>query len=318
MPSISVIIPAYRPCDFDDLRRSMEANSEVDAEWIVVDDGSGADFDAVFADLPDNVRVLRQAENRRQGAARNIGLSAARGDLIKFLDADDQLDEGHLAALQNAAARDDTAIPYARTKHVFASGKSALNDSDWDLPADPEAQFIRQLVRPFLHHCGAMFPRELLVRLGGFDTSLVTDEDGDLLLRILRVGHHFVPVDGVFYHYIHHASYSRVSADDHIRKLESRIRICDKIEAEFGAGIKPEIARGLAQRMDKIAVAYWRAFPDEAHRLLARARALSPGYTPDMRAPLRLLRQIGGPDLVFTASALYRRLRGRPPGGAQG
>jgi len=318
MPAISVIIPAYRSRDFDGLRRSMAANTEVDAEWIVVDDGSGADFDAVFADLPDNVRVLREAENRRQGAARNIGLAAARGDWIKFLDADDRLDEGHLAALLEAVPRDGRAIPYARTKHVFATGKSTINDSDRDLPADPEAQFLRQLVRPFLHHCGALFPRDLLVGLSGFDESLVTDEDGDLLLRILRADHHFVPVDGVFYHYIHHPADSRVSADDDIRKLESRIRTCDKIEAEFGAGIKPEIARALAQRMDKIAMAYWSAFPDEARRLLARARALSPGYAPDMRAPLRLLRQIGGPDLVFSATALYRRLRGRPAGGAQG
>lgn len=318
MPTISVIIPAYRPRHFEGLHRTMAANTGVDAEWIVVDDGSGVDFDAVFADLPDNVRILREAENRHQGAARNIGLLAARGDWIKFLDADDRLDEGHLAALQNSAPRDGMAIPYARTKHVFVTGKSTRNDSDRDLPADHEAQFLRQLVRPFLHHCGALFPRDLLVGLGGFDESLVTDEDGDLLLRILRAGHHFVPVNGVFYHYIHHAAGSRVSADNDIRKLESRIRVCDKIEADFGAGIKPEIARALAQRIDKIAMAYWRTFPNEARRLLARARALSPGYSPDMRAPLRLLRQIGGPDLVFIATAFYRRLRGRPAGGAKG
>lgn len=319
VPDVSIIVPAFQPPDFAALTCSVANNADVAAEWIVVDDGSGSGYDDIFATLPDGVHLIREVENGRQAAARNTGLAQAQGRWVKFLDADDQLDVGHLAALYRAAETlPANAIPFAPTKHIFANGTASVNDSWRDLPEDPEAQLIRQLVRPFLHHCGALFPRELLVGLGGFDESLVTDEDGDLLLRILRAGSHFEPVEGIFYHYIHHAAGSRVSADDDIRKLKSRIRTCNKIEAEFGAGIEPEIARALAQRMDKISMAYWSAFPDEARRLLARASALSPGYEPDMRAPLRLLRQIGGPDLVFTATALFRRLRGRPAGGTQG
>lgn len=318
MATISVIIPAYRPRDFDALARSMAGNAEAEAEWIVVDDGSGPEFDDVFDRLPDGVRVLRQAQNRRQAAARNAGLAVAAGDWIKFLDADDRLDEGHLAALLAATHQHGNAIPYARTKHVFEGRKSITNTSSRDLPNDPQAQFIRQLVRPFLHHCGALFPRTLLNGLGGYDESLVTDEDGDLLLRILQAGHHFVPVDGVEYHYRHHSAGDRVSADDDIQKLESRIRTCDKVQANFDAAIPPDVSRALAQRMDKIAMTYWPAFPNESRQLVDRARALSPGYTPDMRLPLRLMRRVGGPKLVFAVTGLYRRLRGRPTGGAQG
>ncbi|MDP2738105.1 MAG: glycosyltransferase family 2 protein [Pseudorhodobacter sp.] len=319
MPLISVIVPAYRPRDFDRLCQSITANAGIEADWIVVDDGSGPAFDAAFAALPKPVRVLRQAENRRQGAARNAGLALASGAWIKFLDADDRLDDGHLAALINATRHgDDRAIPYARTRHMFASGASSVNDSGRDLPPEPEAQFLRQLVRPFLHHCGALFPRDLLVEIGGCDETLMTDEDGDLLLRILRAGYHFVPVEGIHYLYFHHGGGARVSADDDIRKLEARIRTCDKVTASFGAGMPPEVARALAQRMDKIAMAYWTAFPTEARALMDRAQALCPGFTPDMRAPLRLLRRIGGPGLVFATTGLYRRLRGRPRGGVQG
>lgn len=312
MPRVSVIIPAYRPRDFDDLQRSMAANADVDAEWIVVDDGSGTSFDPLFARLPAGVRVLRQTENRRQGAARNVGLAAARGQWIKFLDADDQLDAGHLAGLLRTAGSGDAhAIPYARTRHVFPGGAQSLNASGDDLSADPQAQFVRQLVRPFLHHCGALFPRALLVELGGYDETLVTDEDGDLLLRVLQAGYHFAPVDGVFYLYLHHSGEGRVSVDDDLRKFEARVRTCDKVGASFRDGIPPQVAEALAQRLDKIAMAFWPAFPNEARALLARARTLSPGYRPDMRAPMRLLRRLGGPRLVLTASRLYRRLRGR-------
>lgn len=297
--------------------RSRALNPGKGIEWIVVDDGSGAAYDGVFSTLPEEIRLIRQPENRRQGAARNVGLAQAQGQWVKFLDADDQLDAEHLDALMQAGVQDRT-IAFAPTRHVFANGVTQVNDSWRDLPPDSNAQFRRQLVRPFLHHCGALFPRHLLLELGGYDESLLTDEDGDLLLRIMREGWRFSPVKGVYYLYIHHGAAARVSADDDIAKMRSRIRTCDKVAEAEGGQMPPGIAEALAQRMDKIAMTYWTAFPAEAQALLARARALSPGYQPHMRGPLRLLRRAGGPAMMFAAQGLYRRLKGRPKGGAQG
>lgn len=319
MPLVTVITPAYRPANFKALQASSVANTSVETEWIVVDDSSGPEYDAVFATLPASVHLIRHSRNSRQGAARNTGLAQAQGRWVKFLDADDELDAGHLAALLNATEHlPSNAIPFAPTKHVFANGTTSVNESWRDLSADPQAQYLRQLVRPFLSHCGALFPRDLLVRLGGYDESLITDEDGDLLLRVLKAGYHFVPVEGVHYLYIHHDVGPRVSADDGIAKMQARIRVCDKVAAEWGQGMPDDIRHALAQRMDRIAMTYWPAFPEEARALLHRAQRLAPSYRPDMRAPLRLLRAAGGPGMVFAATGIYRRLRGRPAGGTQG
>ncbi|MEY8096902.1 glycosyltransferase family 2 protein [Falsihalocynthiibacter sp. S25ZX9] len=322
MPDISVIIPAYRPLDFEALKRSMAANSNAHAEWIVVDDGSGPEYDAVFATLDGSpARVIRREQNCRQGAARNVGLLEAKGAWIKFLDADDQLDEGHLAALLKEAENlPEKAIPFAPTKHVFTNGNTSINNSWRDLPPEPLLQYCRMLVRPFLHHCGVLFPRHVLENLGGYDESLLTDEDGDLLLRVLLDGHYFVPVESANYLYIHHAG-GRVSSDDDIRKFVARRRVCEKVEAAFDGEKGPMPARlreALAQRMDKIAMTYWASHPAEARELLARARTLCPNYRPDTRLPLRILRRIGGPSMVLATTTLYRRLKGRPKGGAQG
>lgn len=317
MIDISVVIPAFRPQCFASLIRSRDLNSGDAIEWIVVDDGSGGAYDDVFATLPDGIRLIRHPENRRQGAARNAGLAQAQGQWVKFLDADDQLDAGHLDALVQASGQDQT-IAFALTRHIFANGTMQVNDSWRDLPADSGAQFRRQLVRPFLHHCGALFPRQLLLDMGGYDESLLTDEDGDLLLRIMREGWRFNPVEGVYYLYIHHGAAARVSADDDIAKMRSRIRTCDKVAAAEGGQMSPSTAEALAQRMDKIAMTYWTAFPAESRALLVRARSLSPRYQLHMRGPLRLLRRAGGPAMVFAAQGLYRRVKGRPKGGAQG
>ena len=320
MSEISVVIPAFRPRDFAALERSMVANADVDAEWIVVDDGSGGGYDYVFAALPDTVRLIRLAENRRQGAARNAGLAQARGDWIKFLDSDDELDAGHLAALLKVAETSN-AIPFAPTQHVYAGGSTAVNESWRGLEATPEAQLARLLHAPFLHHCGAIFPRDLLERLSGYDEGLETDEDGDLLIRVLMAGYTFIPVESVHYLYVHHNDGDRVSSDGGTAKLAARLRVCDRAEAAFadtGQMMPQAVRHGLALRLDKIALSYWHEDRASARAVLERARALCPGYRVPGRWPLRILRALGGPEAVLAATEVFRSLRGRPKGGMQG
>lgn len=321
MHHLSVIVPAFRPKGFQALFNSMEANRGDDTEWIVVDDGSGPEHSSAFAQLQDTpVSIVHLPENIGQAAARNLGLARARGKWIKFLDADDQLDQGHLDALLTAAkAGSNEAIPFAPTKHVMANGRSWLNNSWRDLQPSPEGQLARLLHRPFLSHCGALFPRSLLMELGGYDESLRTDEDGDLLIRVLLSGAHFLPVPEVNYHYIHHSTAGRVSADAGVAKLASRLRVCTKVEEAFATRPMPAPVReGLAIRLDKIALSYWMQDRPAARAALAHARKLCPGYKPPGSWPIRMLRRLGGPTAQSTTASVWRRLRGRPAGGAQG
>ncbi len=298
----------------------MKANTCVSAEWIVVDDGSGAAFDQIFFSLPQVVRVVRLAKNVGQAAARNAGLALTGCKWIKFLDADDQLDAGHLSALLSATG-DGAALPFAPTRHVFHDGGSVINSTWRDLAPDARLQLARFLSAPFLSHCGALFPRDVLMRVGGYDESLVTDEDGDLLIRLLMQGAYFKPVPAVTYHYIHHTGANRVSTDSGKGKLAARLRVCDKVEAAYKetADLMPAPIRlGLALRLDKIALSYWDEDRSQSRLILARAKRLCPGYSVPGRWPVRLLRTFGGPSAVINALRWYRRLRGRPLGGSQG
>jgi glycosyltransferase involved in cell wall biosynthesis len=299
----------------------MAANADVNAEWIVVDDGSGAAFADVFCKLNEfPVRLIRLPINRRQAAARNIGLAKARGVWIKFLDVDDQLDQGHLATLISASKNGPSdAIPFAPTRHVLPSGKSWLNDSWRDMEPSPEVQLSRMLHAPFLSHCGALFPRALLLKLGGYDETLITDEDGDLLIRVLMSGARFYPVPEVSYHYIHHGDAGRVSLDIGTAKLSARLRVCTKVEDAFvNRPMPPAVQQGLARRLDKIAMAYWNQDRFASMAVLQRARCLCPDYKPPGRWPTRLLRQFGGPSAQLTAAYLLRHLRCWLVGGALG
>jgi glycosyltransferase involved in cell wall biosynthesis len=87
---ISVVISVYNGEEFlADAISSVLAQTGVELELIVVDDGSTDGTPAVARSFTDpRVTVLRQ-DNRGVAGARNAGIARAHGEFIAFLDADD-------------------------------------------------------------------------------------------------------------------------------------------------------------------------------------------------------------------------------------
>ncbi len=88
-PLFSVVIPTYNRAAL--LARTLEsawAQRFTDFEVIVVDDGSTDGTLEFLKSLGRRVQVLQQG-NRGPGAARNLGVKAAKGNYIAFLDSDD-------------------------------------------------------------------------------------------------------------------------------------------------------------------------------------------------------------------------------------
>lgn len=108
-PTLSIIVPAYNAATFIEAALgSILAQMASHHELIVVDDGStddtAAHAEALGGAHPHcTLRLLRQP-NGGVSAARNRGLGEARGDYIVFIDADDLLLPGMLAALDAVAA----------------------------------------------------------------------------------------------------------------------------------------------------------------------------------------------------------------------
>ena len=101
----SIIIPAYNA--HSTIERCLNSIyqlpiSETEYEVIVIDDCSTDDTTDVvkkYAIHHPNITLLVQPENHRAGAARNLGVSIARGKYVVFLDSGDELESGVLAAI---------------------------------------------------------------------------------------------------------------------------------------------------------------------------------------------------------------------------
>jgi glycosyltransferase involved in cell wall biosynthesis len=88
-PLISCIVPVFNGQPYlTEALESIFQQTYRPIEVIVADDGSKDETAAVAASYGDRIRYVRQ-DNAGAPAARNLGMSIARGEFIAFLDADD-------------------------------------------------------------------------------------------------------------------------------------------------------------------------------------------------------------------------------------
>jgi hypothetical protein len=90
-PLVTVLLPVYnRAGPLVEAVQSCIDQSWRPIEILVVDDGSTDDVPSALRRFGDQVRVIRK-DNGGVASARNLGLAAAQGDFIHFLDSDDLL-----------------------------------------------------------------------------------------------------------------------------------------------------------------------------------------------------------------------------------
>jgi glycosyltransferase involved in cell wall biosynthesis len=185
--SACVVIPVHnRAAYVVEAIQSAVGQGAVVGEIIVVDDGSTDDTTSVLAKFTEpRLRVIAQA-NRGPSAARNAGWRASRAPWVFFLDADDALPPGALdALLSEAQGHDGTVIPYGY-EEVCGAGLSGpphftadLSQRNGSLLADIAINYRGTIL------C-ALFPRECLEAVGGFDERILCGEDYDFALRVAR------------------------------------------------------------------------------------------------------------------------------------
>jgi glycosyltransferase involved in cell wall biosynthesis len=176
---ISVIIPVYAGERFlADAIDTVVAQTYGPTETIVVDDGS-SDRSTEIAAARADVRLLREP-HRGVAAARNAGLSAARGELIAFLDQDD-LWAPHKLERQVAALAERPELSFVLS-HMRMTLTPGTPRPDWFEPewlTTPKPGYVPStwLVR-----------RGAFERVGAFDTSYEIACDSDWLTRAKDVG----------------------------------------------------------------------------------------------------------------------------------
>ncbi len=175
--------------------RSILAFCPPGVEVLVVDQSDDTDtLQALSPFLEDDRLCYIRAQSKGLGRARNIGLEAARGEIVAFTDDDCVVEAGWLDAHRQAFAT------HARVALCYGAVRAAPHDTgrgyvpDYTIAADHLCLTAREKRRA--RGIGANFAvrRDMVMQLGGFDALMgaggefCSAEDRDLTLRVLLAG----------------------------------------------------------------------------------------------------------------------------------
>lgn len=166
-PLVSVVIPVYNAAPYLTMCvDSVLAQTHDSVEVFLIDDGSTDGSPRICDELAAahaQVTVWHQ-ENQGPGAARNVGIGRARGELITFLDADDWWDPSFLEVLVAGLATHDQ-VGIAMTLFARVPGApcaSPTSEITVLSPSESVGLFISNHHTLFAISCAKVYRRDVL------------------------------------------------------------------------------------------------------------------------------------------------------------
>lgn len=193
-PQVSVVVPVFNQRRFLRLALlSLLKDNQYPLEVIVVDDGSTDDCIKTISDLP--VKIIRTERNFGPAHAQNLGMDAATGEWITFLDQDDLLvTHGIKWRVEWLRNHPESSIVMGSVAGIIDERNVASRSYRFLLKKRilrmPEVitldHFRRGGWMPLSPLSLCVARRDLLARVGRLDEELSRVHDRDYLYRILR------------------------------------------------------------------------------------------------------------------------------------
>jgi glycosyltransferase involved in cell wall biosynthesis len=189
-PDISVVLATYNRAT--SLRRaiaSVLAQEGARFELIVVDDASTDGTRGYLATLSDpRVRAVFAERNLGPSATRNLGLAAAKAEVVAFLDSDDAYRPRRLAVPLKAFASDPdlVCVLSGAVKFIRAAPREMPVAAVRLAPAAFEWALIADLIP--VEATSTTVRRAAALAVGGFCEKLRLIEDREFLIRLARTG----------------------------------------------------------------------------------------------------------------------------------
>ena len=181
---ISVITVSWNAAaSIDATCASVDAQTHPEVEHLVIDGQSTDGTLEVLARRPSPRRSVLSEADKGLYDAMNKGLARARGEVVVFLNADDRYSgPGVLAAVNQAFVTSEADAVYADIDMVMTEEPGRVQRR-WR--SGPHAPW-KVLMGWHMPHPGLFIRRDVVERIGHFDTSFRIAADYDMMLRLMK------------------------------------------------------------------------------------------------------------------------------------
>lgn len=185
---ISAVIPAYNAEHYIE-KAILSVVNQTDSvfEIIIVDDGSKDQTVAIVNKLKEQYEYIKlfQQTNAGASAARNNGISKAKGDWVLLLDADDECDVTLIKQYKDKINEKKYAAIYSEFVQIDETGER-ISDTFSGYELLGQEGFCQMFLRnPIISPSASMIMKSAFYQLDGFDTTIKYVEDVDYWLRLL-------------------------------------------------------------------------------------------------------------------------------------
>ncbi len=251
---LSIIVPVYNMAGDDKLTYCLDsliAQTISDYEIIAVDDCSTDDSYAIMQGYeqkyPEKFHAIHSDVNLHQGGAKNIGIRAAKGDWIGYIDADDWITPDYYERMIGKAdetGADIVGCDYTMVhSHTFEVGDIDANSKD-DQVGVLDHDRKKSLILDGGSLCVKIFRRKTILDNELFFPENIFYEDNALGNSYMLTGSHFEYIKEPLYYYYQHGdstvhSFSVKRCED--RMEAGRIMISEAKRLGFYDEFKSEL-----------------------------------------------------------------------------
>ncbi len=243
---ISVIVPIYNVAPYvEKCIRSILAQTYSKIEVIIVNDGSTDDSLQIVRNIEkeeERIRII-DVSNGGPARARNIGLDAAKGKYILFVDGDDTIDENALLILYRKIIEVNADIATMRVAQVYADDhieQFSFSDQKYDVIDFEKKDWFFKDASVFQPIWNKLYKRSLIQFR--FDEQLRRNEDIEFNGKIYCQAKRMVVINQPLYYQLQRGS----SLCHNGRKTEDEIysvkRVYDSV-VEYGNKIRITVDR---------------------------------------------------------------------------
>lgn len=209
---ISVIVPVYNPGKwFESCVQSILEQTYQEIELILVDDGSTDGSEKlcdVFAEKDNRIKVIH-LKNGGVSKARNVGIEAARGEYIAFIDSDDWIEKNTFEQTLNRIKEDDSELAiYAMQIDRYTDNKVDSTILEWSEDTNFSVQEIAQKFEQLFYKdylsssCTKILKKDVIEKYSlRFNKSLVMYEDLYFVLDYISHIDKISILKKAYYHY---------------------------------------------------------------------------------------------------------------------